>query len=232
MTWAPNVENASEVVKAAVADIEADERQLIANSGEMFKADGGAVYGFDLLANAAINRALALSSGFRTLILERNLVCAGPLVRLQLDTSLRLYAGFIVEKPHDFAIKVFAGKHIRRLKDKDGNSMTDRYLVEKLAKQYPWIESVYERASDYVHLSGTHILSSVELIDKQSDVIGLKASFLDKPLSDDIYIDAINAFRQCTRIVADHIEGWIWTKNNPEKIASLREMRERESRGI
>ena len=160
---------------------------------------------------------MALSSGFRTLILERNLVCAGPLVRLQLDTSLRLFAGFIVEKPHDFAIEVFKGKHIRRMKDKDGNFMTDRYLVEKLAKQYPWIEPVYERASDYVHLSGTHILSSVDIIDKETGVMGMKASFLDKPFSDDIYIDAINAFRQCTRIVVIYIEGWIWTKNNPGK---------------
>ena len=224
--------NASEVVKAALANIEADEKQLVAATGEMFQADGGAIYPFDLLANAAINRALALSSGFRTLILQRNLVCAGPLVRLQLDTSLRLFAGFIVEKPHDFAIKVLEGKHIRRMKDKDGNFMTDRYLVERLAKQYPWIEAVYERASDYVHLSGTHILSSVDIIDKQSGTIGIKASFLDKPFSDDIYTDAINAFRQCTRVIRIHVEGWILTKNNPEKVASLREMPQRGSHSI
>ena len=49
MTWAPNVANASEVVKAALADIEADEKQLIAATGEMIQADGGAIYGFDLL---------------------------------------------------------------------------------------------------------------------------------------------------------------------------------------
>ena len=41
-------------------------------------------------------RALALSSGFRLMVEHRNSLCALPIVRMQLDTSLRLYAGFFV----------------------------------------------------------------------------------------------------------------------------------------
>ena len=70
---------------------------------------------------------------------------------MQLDTALRFYAGFIVHEPHEFAMNVLKGDRIDKMKDKDGNRMTDRYLVTQLANEYPWVEEVYERASNYVH---------------------------------------------------------------------------------
>ena len=214
----------SDVVETALADLEADEKELIAIAGEMLQAYGGAVYGFDFLANAAVNRALALSSGFRTMIREQNLICAGALLRLQLDTALRFFAGFIVDKPHDFAVEVLGGKQINRMKDREGKRMTDRYLVSQMAEQYPWVERVYELASGYVHMSETHILSTLESIDLDSGIVGIKISSHDRPLPDDVYIDAIRTFRQCSRILALHLEGWVFTKNNPEKAALLKEM--------
>ena len=67
----------------------------------------------------------------------RNLICAGALLRLQLDTALRFYAAFRVEKPHDFALAVLDGKRVRDLKDLDGQKMTDDYLVRKLGASFP-----------------------------------------------------------------------------------------------
>ena len=39
--------------------------------------------------------------------------------------------------------------------------MTDAYLVEKLGKEYAWVPRVYEKTSGYVHLSSTHIYSTL-----------------------------------------------------------------------
>jgi hypothetical protein len=112
---------------------------------KMAKAYGGAVYPVDLLANAALNRSANLLDGFVTLARKRNFICCAPLLRLQLDNCLRFYAVFIVKDPHQFAMNVFEGTPINKMKDRDGKRMTDRYLAEKLNKEHSWVLRVYER---------------------------------------------------------------------------------------
>ena len=216
----------SEVIEAALAKVEADAKAMFELAGNMLRAYGGAMYGFDFLANAAVNRSLAVSSGFRTMIREQNLICAGALVRLQLDTVLRFFAGFIVDQPHEFALKVLEGNRIDRMKDKDGNLMKDRHLVTQLAKEYPWVEEVYERASNYIHLSETHIFSTLSKIDQDAGKYRLKIGSLDRTFPDEVYIDAINTFRACTYIIARYIDGWTYTKDNPKMVAQMRQILE------
>ena len=220
----------SEAIEAALANVKADEKAMIDLAAGMLMAHGGDVYGLDFLANAAMNRALALSSGFRTMIQQKNLICAGALVRLQLDTALRFFAAFIVDKPHEFAMKVLEGVRIDRMKDKYGNPLTDRHLVNELAKEYPWVQEVYSRASNYVHLSGTHIFSTLSMEERGSGKIGVKVSHLDQTFPDKVYIDAIDTFRQCTRLFSLHAEGWTFTKDNPEMVAQMRQELENKER--
>ena len=216
----------SAAIEAVLAKVEADEKVMLGLAANMIKAYGGAIYGFDFLAIGAANRSLALSAGFCSMIRERNLICAGALLRLQLDTSLRMFAGFIVENPHEFAIAVLDGKRIPRMKDRYGNLMTDRHLVIQLAEEYPFVQSVYDKTSDYVHMSGTHIHSTLEDMDGDQHEFSIKIGSRDKIFSDTVYIDAVNTFRECTKILARYLEGWTWTKNNPEKVTQLKEHRE------
>ena len=60
-------------------------------------------------------RALALSSGFRLMTEHRNSLCALPMVPMQLDTALRLYAGFFVTDHRKFSHDVL-GKQIDRIR--------------------------------------------------------------------------------------------------------------------
>src|SRR5436309_1171588 len=73
---------------------------------QMLEAHNRALYMFDLLAIAALNRSAGLCSGFRQLIRSRNFICAAPLIRLQIDNALRLYAGSIVRDPRGYALSV------------------------------------------------------------------------------------------------------------------------------
>ena len=205
-----------DAIETALVALEADENETLDRSVRMLQAYGGALYGFDFLASAALNRSLALSSGFRAMIRERNLICAGGLVRLQLDTALRFFTGFIVNEPHDFAIKVLEGNRIDRMKDRHGTLMTDRYLVTQLKKEYPWVESVYEGGSGYVHLSATHIFSTFDHdYYEQEGKHRIKIGSRDQQFPDDVYLETIETFGECTKILARCIEGWIFTKDNP-----------------
>jgi hypothetical protein len=191
----------------------------------MVEAYDGAVYGMDLLATAALNRSLAHISGFQTLVGQRNLTCAGALMRLQLDTAMRFYASFIVDDPHRFALDVLDGQHVRRMRDSDGNFMTDAYLKEKLGDLYEWVPRVYDHTSGYVHFSSVHMLSAFspkpESDPSKLTLVG-KISAEDSPLPEAIYIEAVDAFCAATEILLKYAQGWVFTKANPELVAKWR----------
>jgi hypothetical protein len=198
---------------------------------QMFEAFGGALYGMDLLAAGALNRSKAHMAGFRQLVGAKNLICAGALLRLQLDTALRFHAAFLVEQPHDFALAVLGGKRVRDLKDRDGEKMTDAYLVKKLGQEFDWVPRVYERTSGYVHLSNTHLMSAMGVTEGSSEsdrLITIKIAAEDKPLPSWIYIEAVDAFRAATDIILRYVHGWVFTKANPELVQKWKQDRDTE----
>jgi hypothetical protein len=187
----------------------------------MFEAFGEAMYGMELLAAGALNRSKAHIAGFTQLVQAKNLICAGALLRLQLDTALRFHAAFLVEQPHEFAIAVLRGERVRDLKDRNGKKMTDGHLVAKLGQEFSWVPRVYERTSGYVHLSATHLLSAMGPTEGSEDSersMTIKISAEDKSLPDWIYIEAVDAFRAATDIFLRYVRGWVFTKANPELV--------------
>ena len=143
----------SKVIKY-VEIVKALEKTHLELGKQMFEAADGHVWPLDILANATLNRSLGLLHAFTDLIKKKNFMTAAVILRLQLDNCLRLYGAWLVDDPHDFAVNVFEGKHIRRIKAKDGKLMTDRYLVSKMAEKIePKVIGLYEDTSGYVHLS-------------------------------------------------------------------------------
>lgn len=210
-----------ESLEASIAMLDNLDKAHLELGRQMFEAFGGAMYGMDLLAAGALNRSKAHIAGFRHLVQVKNLICAGALLRLQLDTALRFHAAFLVEQPHEFAVAVLGGERVRNLKDRDGKKMTDAYLVEKLGREFDWVPRVYERSSGYVHLSATHLLSAMgptECAADSEQSISIKIAAEDKPLPVWIYIEAVDAFRAATDILLRYVHGWVFTKANPELV--------------
>jgi len=181
----------------------------------MMKADGGNFFPVDLLALAALNRSANLVLGFTSLIETQNFIAAAPLLRLQIDSCLRFYGVYLVDNPHKFAGAVLKGEQIRKIRDSKGNLMTDRYLVECVAKDFPWIVRVYERTSGYIHLSRVHIASifgestKEELEERIAKIaIGPKGEFA-KP---EHYEEAVSAFIAATEALFHYVIGWVKTK--------------------
>ncbi len=183
---------------------------------EMMKAAGGAGYLLDLLAVAALNRSANLHAGFTKLIESKNFLSAAVLLRAQLDNCLRFYAVFLVPNPHDFALAIFGGTPVRKLKSWDGKCMTDAYLVSELSKHHSWISHVYKHASGYVHLSEKHFHDAIKKKDGVENVLSLKIGPGSEEIPDATYAEVINTFSEATKIFLSLIHRWTEMKNSPK----------------
>jgi len=112
-----------------------------------------------------INRAISLNRGFLTLTQVDNYSTAVSLIRLQVDTCLRLYALSLSDNWEEFYNTIMDGKHIRNIKDRDGNKMTDNYLVTKYDKIVPGFKELYQNTSGFVHFSDSHIKMNSKITD-------------------------------------------------------------------
>jgi len=192
---------------------------LIDTAKKSFETFG--IYTFDLYCSAIVNRTLNLSQGFANLIRNNNFIAAAPLVRINLDSLLRLFAAFQVDHNIDtFAHNVIKGQAIDKTKDKDGKMMKDSYLVDLLSskKGYGWVKKIYKTGNEYVHFTSQHIFASLK-VDKSKNKITVKgiAQF------GDLYIDyneklwATKAMAQITKGIIDILNFWTKYKGTLEK---------------
>lgn len=154
------------------------------------------------------NRALAQTRAFKHCVEDRNELVAAALLRLQLDTALRLYALFWVTDPNDFAKQVFHGKQIDTLKAADGQQMRDKYLRKKLVGTYPWVETVYKQTSGAIHFSNRHIFSALDIKNAETGEAQFKIgpNVPDQPLDD--YADCVAAFLHINMIIVAATRDW------------------------
>jgi hypothetical protein len=204
----------SDEVSAAIRSLRAYRDRHVELGRLMYES--GPLFPLDLLATAAMNRSLNLTMAFCTLIEVRSFLAAAPLIRLQLDSCLRLSAAWLVDDPHAFADKVLYGERVDKMKDSDGQFMRDNYLTNRLAEEYPWVAEVYKETSGYIHLSNKHIFNAHRPGDEEGILEGRIAEG-DSYVRDDLYLEAIAAFKAITDILFDYVHGWAYTKANPPK---------------
>ena len=196
----------------------------------ILRAYDGALYPLDFMAVAVIKRSLNLLSAFCGLVEDRNFLAAAALLRLQLDSCLRFYAAFLVDDPHEFALEVLAGKQIRKLRARGGSRMTDRYLLECLSESEPWITSLYEHTSGFVHLSEKHIFATLQSVreEKEERTLEFLIGGADAFIPSERYVEAIDAFEAVTDLLLRYLEGWRVSKAHPELLRNSNEGRSQE----
>ena len=178
----------------------------------MLHADQGAVFTVDMMAQAVLHRSMCLIRGFCDAIRNENFLCAAPLVRLQLDSLLRFYALTIVKDPHKTAFAVLAGTPLKKQFDREGKKMTDRYLVEKLSVELPWVSSVYKETSGFIHLSDKHIHNTHGNIDNANRAVEVCRSGYDFALADKLRIESIKCMIEITKQMLRYVYSWAKTK--------------------
>lgn len=103
---------------------------------------------------AALDRAIHLIDGFLWMLDNRNITCAGALLRLQVDNCLRVYAPCIAKNRTDvIETIIYEDKRLDKILDNQGKKMSDGRLKNKLAEKYPEVKVVYDKCSGFIHLS-------------------------------------------------------------------------------
>lgn len=153
---------------------ELDEKtKLLAKMGKTMLMTPPGFYAFDIFVTGLLNRSVNLVKGFISLMKDKNFIAAAPLVRLHLDSLLRLFAPQLINFDIDqFALKVIGGTHIRQIKDKETQKMTDARLVEKIStlEAFHWVKQVYDTSNTYIHYSDHLIFAAMKATGEKGQV--------------------------------------------------------------
>lgn len=173
---------------------------------------GNGLYFLDYFVSGVLNRSLSLLYGFETLLETANFLAAAHLVRPHLDNYLRLSAAWLVQDPHGFAANVWQGGIIRKMKDRDGKWMTDNYLKEKAAEDYPWMVDVYEATSGFIHFSDKHIANATTSNLEDDPRLMTFIGKVDNKVSYGSKLEATLGMIEISNCIARQVYGWIETK--------------------
>lgn len=154
------------------------------------------------------DRSSQVLSAFVSATRNRQMFVAGALLRVQLDTFLRMKAKDLVSDQTAFFQAVFDGERIDKMVSHDGQKLTDAYLVKILGDRDDWIPRVYKQTSGFVHLSAAHCFGVAQ---HQTDAsgseyvtlqIGGKQDHIPLP----IWFDAALAFDHVTMLIAQELQ--------------------------
>lgn len=152
----------------------------------------------DLFFCAALDRSVQLSEGFVVLLQERNLSCAGALLRLQMDNCMRTYAAFIAADKDAVIDCIIHGRKISDQVDTDGKKMTDANLKKKMAIFNASFPDVYNQASGYVHFSDIAFYQTV--VSVEDNTIQWQIGQALQERFNPLLLDAADAFIHFTKI--------------------------------
>lgn len=162
----------------------------------------------DFFFLASLDRCMNLIDGFICMLQERNLTCAGALLRLQMDNCLRTYAPFVAKDRDAVFDCIITGEPINKLQSNDGKNMSDAYLKTSLAQYDRNFAKVYDNVCGFIHLSEKAFYQMIEKCEgnKFEFQVGLKLPEKRNPVlieAADAFIHYVELHFSLLKIIAD-----------------------------
>lgn len=201
-------------IRAVIAQIRAREAQHMELLYTVLKLDGGSVFPADLIVAGATQRSLMLTKGFVAMVKSRNALCAGALLRLQVDNILRLYASSLYPSSSETLMAFLEDRPLHELKAPDGKRLTDAELCKRVGAIYPWVPAVYKETCSFVHFSRPAVMSAVKGCGKAGELrleVGADGGRCWVP---EERLETVEAFDAATKAVLDLIYSWGHAKAN------------------
>ncbi|MEA2005674.1 MAG: hypothetical protein U9O50_05375 [Acidobacteriota bacterium] len=152
-------------LKKYLSELDAEGDQLIKVGKVLLEKFG--MTEFTVFCIAILNRTINLNRGYISLLNEENYIAAAPLVRINLDSLLRLFASSQSEFDYErFAYEVRNGKKIADIYDSNKKKkLHDSELVKRLKniKGFSWVKDMYGIGSGFIHFSHQHVYSAMKI---------------------------------------------------------------------
>lgn len=185
----------------------------------MWQADGGAIYPLDMVATAVLQRSMDLTRGFILLVRADEHACAVPLLRLQLDNILRLFAASLFPGGGEVLTAILEGSGLNKLRGpskngRPGRALTDTYLCELAAASFAWLPELYSVTARTIHLSSPALFSTITKVDPatRSYEFALHESG-GRSWSESEKATTVEWFVKATEGVCATVEAWIVRKS-------------------
>lgn len=111
----------------------------------------------EVIVATVLQRSRHLFQAYGPMVAQRNLTAGSALIRMQLDSMMRVNACFLVSDPMELWHVLREGRAWSTVRDREGNRLRDVYLHQKLSTKFNWASELYEQMSGYVHLSRPHL---------------------------------------------------------------------------
>ena len=194
--------------------------KAIINMGKQLSAISDKVDLFDWIIIAALNRTVNINKAYTTLIRDNNFIAAAPLVRINIDTLLRLYASIISEFDRNtFASKVIDGELIKKMKLRGTKqTLTDKTLHEELSKveDMEWVSQIYKAGSSFVHFENTHFISSRFVSDDETKIMHMTIGFHDAFVPEDQKLGSAVWMNKIVDSIIQQAQVWMYEKAQKE----------------
>jgi hypothetical protein len=157
-----------------------------------------------------MTRSYSLIEGFLDAFDRWNPVVAAPLLRMQLDSLVRVHYIATVKGSRPFAERLIAGEEFRNITDAEGKRLTDHRLNELAKDDHPWIESVCKATSGWVHFSPEHLRAAFQVQEQDDGTFTIAGGIPIRP--EQIPVSAleelIGAMIQATEELGTYMESW------------------------
>jgi hypothetical protein len=180
-------------------------KEIINIGKDMLSINGGNIYAPDLFITGVLNRTINLTDAILVLTERWNIVAAGPLIRLYLDTLLRS-SYLAATKNHDaFILQILEGKQLNEIKDEKGK-LTDKRLRDCARPLFPQVDNVYRETSKFVHFSDKHVFSCITPDEKIFIGKGFR-KWQEKDI-----VSLLECTIAITKVILAIVRGWILQK--------------------
>lgn len=209
---------AEKTIEEMIDQIEETRDKYIEIAEEIGKAYNNSILISDFFIYGGIERALDITDSFLLLLKEDHFQSAGALLRMHLDTLLRLYALTMVKSKQEFVTAIMEGTHMDKLVDVNGKKLTDAYLREcffSAPENKNWISlnEIYTETSGFIHFSSKHIYAPLKKMEENTLSFEL-GSRLDIPEKSKREI--LGAFLMITNAHLAYLYGWKELKESYE----------------
>jgi hypothetical protein len=174
-------------------------------------AGGGTLWPTDILIFGVALRSFHLVEGFIQAFDSWNVTVAVPIIRMQIDSLVRI--AYVAQAPDcdELATALMRGEQLRKMKTYDDPTRNayDGELVERAGRIYSWLPPVYDKSNEWVHLSDRLIFNATQPgADPDERSIVMRIPFPIERLPVSFLDEILGAMLETTRALFGWFELW------------------------